>query len=140
VFSSERKIIGVTVSDVEQALTEQYGRTSLRERGRSQDTVSYLVRLSARAPGLATILPNPAGVTLRLSPYIGTVAGCVYAVLIVIGLFFLLLPGLFIAFFLGFRLWLAGRIMARQIDNIAKGAEHQSKLAAMGSSSLSSAN
>lgn len=127
-FSSERKIIGVTVSDVEQALTEQYGRASLHEKGRAQDTVSYLVRLTSRSQALAAIMPNPNGITLRLSPYLGPVLGTVYALLILFGLLLFIFPGLIFAFFLFFKLWITGKAVARHIDNIAKGAEHEAKL------------
>jgi hypothetical protein len=127
-FSSERKIMGANVSDVEQALTEQYGRVSLREKGRSQDTVSYVVRITRRSRALATILPNPNGITLRLSPYLGMLVGVIYAVLIIGGLFFFIFPGLIIAFFLVFKMWITGKAVGRHIDNVAKGAEHQAKL------------
>jgi predicted lipid-binding transport protein (Tim44 family) len=127
-FSSERKIIGVTVPDVEQALTEQYGRSSLHERGRSQGTVSYLVRITSRKRALATILPNPNGITLRLSPYIGMILGAIYAVLILGGLLLFIFPGFIFAFFLFFTLWLTGTVLGRHIDNIVRGAEHQAKL------------
>ena len=127
-FSSERKIIGVTVPDVEQALTEQYGLSALHERGRSQGTVTYLVRVTSRKAALATILPNPNGVTLRLSPHIGVLLGTIYAVLIIGGLLFFVFPGLLFAFFLFFTTWLTGKVVSRHIDNIVRGAEHQAKL------------
>jgi hypothetical protein len=127
-FSSERKIIGVSVSDVEQALTEQYGRASLREKGRSQETVSYVVRITSRSRALATILPNPNGITLRLSPYLGMLVGVIYAAVIIFGLFLFIFPGLIITFFLVFKIWITGKAVGRHIDNVAKGAEHQAKI------------
>jgi hypothetical protein len=127
-FSSERKIIGVNVSDVEQALTEQYGRSSLYEKGRSQDTVSYIVRIASRSRALATILPNPNGITLRFSPYLGMLLGAIYAVLIIGVMCLFIFPGLLFAFFLVFKMWITGKAIGRHIDNVVKGAEHQAKL------------
>jgi len=127
-FSSERKIIGVNVSDVEQALTEQYGRASLHEKGRAQDTVSYVVRITSRSRAQASIIPNPNGITMRLSPYLGPIVGAVYVVLILGGLFLFILPGLLLTLLLIFKLWITGKVVGRHIDNIVRGAEHQSKL------------
>ena len=127
-FASERKIIGVTVPDVEQSLMEQYGRSSLYEQGRSQGSVTYIVRVSSKMPVKAIILPNPNGITLRLDPHISMLVAGLYAVFIVIGLFLFVLPGLLIAFFLVFKTWLAGKLVRGHIDNIVRGAEHQAKL------------
>lgn len=127
-FSSERKIIGVSVADVEQALTEQYGRASLHELGRSQASVTYRIRVTSRSLAQATILPNPNGATLRLAPYNSGILIVLYSVLIIIGLVCFIIPGFLIAFFWLFKTWVLSTVIGRHIDNIARGAEHQAKL------------
>ena len=100
----------------------------MQEQGRSQGSVTYLLRVGARSPARATILPNAQGITLQIEPYIGTLYGCLIAVLVVGGLFMFVLPGLFFLTFIFFKLWMIGKVIGGQIDNVVSVAEHQSKM------------
>ena len=101
-FESARNIIGLTVGDVEQALTEQYGRAALYEKGRVQNTVTYVIRIGAKASGKATIIVTPVGVNLRIEPYSSTTYVVVALLLILIGTCAFVLPGIMIALYFFF--------------------------------------
>lgn len=123
-MNHERKIIGATIPDVEKALFEQYGKSKAREKGRSAQGVTYVVSLSSKSYAKCTITQITEGASLSMSPDIGGA----WIVLIVIGLFMFIIPGLFFSVFLVFRMFIISKFIGRGIDNVVRGAEHEVKL------------